>query len=77
MDVKRRVKAPRNWTKVQYFTYVKHVHFWGRFTNPFIFYKNEEKMWYIHCTYIFEGGLPKKCKEGGKPPWVGKPPSKM
>ena len=25
--------APRYWTKVQYFTYVKHVHFWGRFAN--------------------------------------------
>ena len=34
------LKAPRNWTKVQYFTYVKHVHF-IHFSS--LFYKNEEK----------------------------------
>ncbi len=27
MNVKKRVKAPRYWTKVQHFTYVKHVFF--------------------------------------------------
>ena len=40
-------KAPRNWTKVQYFTYVKHVHFihfWGRFPTPSLF---------LHFFFIF------------------------